>query len=326
MAACVEIWESDPEALHYHGSGYIALGPPSQEPDLAEVFERQQRIGYPSRAAPRRATGRAPTCAACTATGAREGLSVCLHEHARRLRLQPRVDARPGRARRARPAPQIAEGVEVTGLRVRRLGRGDRGPDERRARSRSSRSSSPSAPGSRGCGRCSGSPTGSTSAVPTAASTATCRCGPTGTCRRARSSCRRRRCDTDDGARVARPARRLRPPACATTTAPLLTDEPWGIYVKPDRDVGPGRRRAAAPSVRASRSTPTRPAPSSRGFPGPLVRGALALHGALRGLPRRSTASCARAAPARSRPTTSRSSTACARTSTSPRTPTTATR
>ena len=27
MAACVEVWESDPEALHYHGNGYIALGP-----------------------------------------------------------------------------------------------------------------------------------------------------------------------------------------------------------------------------------------------------------------------------------------------------------
>jgi len=40
MAACVEIWESDPETLAYHGSGYVALGPPSQEPDLAEVFER----------------------------------------------------------------------------------------------------------------------------------------------------------------------------------------------------------------------------------------------------------------------------------------------
>src|SRR3954466_698512 len=26
MAACVEIWQSDPEALHYHGSGYVALG------------------------------------------------------------------------------------------------------------------------------------------------------------------------------------------------------------------------------------------------------------------------------------------------------------
>src|ERR1041384_256611 len=36
MAACVEIWESDPEALPYHGSGYIALGPASPEADLVE--------------------------------------------------------------------------------------------------------------------------------------------------------------------------------------------------------------------------------------------------------------------------------------------------
>jgi methylglutamate dehydrogenase subunit A len=26
MAACVEIWESDPETFAYHGSGYVALG------------------------------------------------------------------------------------------------------------------------------------------------------------------------------------------------------------------------------------------------------------------------------------------------------------
>src|SRR4249919_4217329 len=42
MAACVEIWESDPETFAYHGSGYIALGPPAQEEELAEVFERQR--------------------------------------------------------------------------------------------------------------------------------------------------------------------------------------------------------------------------------------------------------------------------------------------
>ena len=48
MAACVEVWESDPETLHYHGNGYLALGPPTQESDLTEVYERQQRIGYPS--------------------------------------------------------------------------------------------------------------------------------------------------------------------------------------------------------------------------------------------------------------------------------------
>ena len=30
MAACVEVWESEPERLHYHPSGYIALGPTAQ--------------------------------------------------------------------------------------------------------------------------------------------------------------------------------------------------------------------------------------------------------------------------------------------------------
>ena len=46
MAACVEIWESDPETFAYYGSGYIALGDGAQEDDLTTVFERQQRIGY----------------------------------------------------------------------------------------------------------------------------------------------------------------------------------------------------------------------------------------------------------------------------------------
>src|ERR1700742_1817470 len=48
MAACVEIWESEPETLHYHGSGYIALGPAAQEQDLVAVAERKERIGYSS--------------------------------------------------------------------------------------------------------------------------------------------------------------------------------------------------------------------------------------------------------------------------------------
>ena len=81
MAACVEVWESEPEALHYHPSGYIALGPAAQESDLTAVYERQQRIGYPSELHVGEERGgrhmrslyrdwRAP------------GLTVCLHEHA----------------------------------------------------------------------------------------------------------------------------------------------------------------------------------------------------------------------------------------------------
>lgn len=114
MAACVEIWESDPEALHYTGSGYLALGPQVQEADLTEVFERQQRIGYPSE----------------VFVGEREvrdhmkglyhdwrapGLSVCLHEKAGGFAFNR--DAMLGLADKARAAgADILEDVGVTGF------------------------------------------------------------------------------------------------------------------------------------------------------------------------------------------------------------------
>ena len=116
MAACVEIWESDPETLAYHGSGYIALGDGAQEADLTTVFERQQRIGYESELI----TGEA-------AVGAhmRElfddwrapGLSVCLHEHQGCFAFNR--DSMLGLASKARAAgASIEEGVEVTGFEL----------------------------------------------------------------------------------------------------------------------------------------------------------------------------------------------------------------
>ena len=114
MAACVEIWESDPEALHYHGSGYVAVGPPSQEPDLVEVFERQQRIGYPSelhtgeRAVREHMSALYPDWRA-------PGLTVCLHEHAGGFAFNR--ESMLGLAAKARAAgARIIEGVEVTGF------------------------------------------------------------------------------------------------------------------------------------------------------------------------------------------------------------------
>jgi glycine/D-amino acid oxidase-like deaminating enzyme len=114
MAACVEIWESEAEALHYHGSGYIALGPPAQEGDLIQVYERQQQIGYPSE----------------LHTGAAEverhmrslyqdwhapGLTVCLHEHVGGYAFNR--ESMFGLADKARAAgAQILPGVEVTGF------------------------------------------------------------------------------------------------------------------------------------------------------------------------------------------------------------------
>ncbi len=114
MAACVEIWESDPELLHYHGSGYIALGPAEQEEDLAEVHERQRRIDYPSQLV----TGEAEVAAhmlGLFADWRAEGLTVCLHESAGGFAFNR--ESMHGLAAKARTAgAEIAEGVEVTGF------------------------------------------------------------------------------------------------------------------------------------------------------------------------------------------------------------------
>src|ERR1700747_1670547 len=114
MAACVEVWASDPEALHYHGTGYVALGPPAQESDLIEVHERQQRIGYPSELY----VGEeevANHMRSLYGDWRAPGLTVCLHERAggyafnRESALGP-----PAKARRA--GARIESGVAVTGF------------------------------------------------------------------------------------------------------------------------------------------------------------------------------------------------------------------
>jgi methylglutamate dehydrogenase subunit A len=116
MAACVEVWESDPEALHYHGTGYIALGPPAQESDLTEVHERQQRIGYPSELH----LGEADVSAHMRALypdWRAPGLTVCLHEHAGGYAFNR--ESMLGLADKARAAgAEIREGVEVTGFEM----------------------------------------------------------------------------------------------------------------------------------------------------------------------------------------------------------------
>jgi glycine/D-amino acid oxidase-like deaminating enzyme len=80
MQACVEVWESDPAAYHYNPVGYIALGAPVQEPDLAATYERQERIGYRSElivgadAVDEHMRSLFPDWRA-------KGVTVCLHEH-----------------------------------------------------------------------------------------------------------------------------------------------------------------------------------------------------------------------------------------------------
>ncbi len=114
MAACVEIWESDPEAFHYHGSGYIALGPAEQESDLAAVHERHQRIGYPSELI----TGEAAVAEHMRALypdWRAQGVTVCLHEQ--RGGFAFNRESMLGLAGKARAAgAEIVDGVAVTGF------------------------------------------------------------------------------------------------------------------------------------------------------------------------------------------------------------------
>ena len=114
MAACVDIWESDPEAFHYHGSGYIAIGPAEQESDLTEVHERHARIGYPSELI----TGEAAVAEHMRALypdWRARGVSVCLHEQ--RGGFAFNKESMLGLADKARAAgAEIVEGVAVTGF------------------------------------------------------------------------------------------------------------------------------------------------------------------------------------------------------------------
>jgi methylglutamate dehydrogenase subunit A len=114
MAACVEVWESDPATFHYHGTGYLALGPPGQEDDLATVHERQRRIGYPSELLVGERAVRAHMRELFPDWRA-EGLTVCLHEQAGGFAFN--LESMRGLAHKARGAgARIVEGVEVTGF------------------------------------------------------------------------------------------------------------------------------------------------------------------------------------------------------------------
>ena len=322
MAACMDIWESDPEAFTYHGSGYVALGPAAQEPDLVEVAERHERIGYPSELICGEAAV-AEHMRAMFPDWRAEGPDRLPARAARRLRVQPRVDARAGR-QGARGGRGDRRGRRGHGLRARRRRRGHarahaRGRHRRRAGRRRRR-----ARGSPACGRCWGCRPASTCTQPDGERGApTGRCGRTGTCRRARSPSTRARSRAPTG----------RPPRCCTSTPTrrcTTTTAAWSRTSRGATTSSPtgSPSRAAprpSPSAPSSRSTRIPPAPSTRASP---TCGRPPCRTAWRASPARgrATARSARAASARSRPTTSPSSTTWRRTSTWPPTPTTATR
>ena len=48
MRVSFDIWESDPEAFHFHNCEYIAVVPEPQDADIEAIYARQQGEGFPS--------------------------------------------------------------------------------------------------------------------------------------------------------------------------------------------------------------------------------------------------------------------------------------
>lgn len=48
MAHSVTVWESDPEAYHYHPVGYMQISPEVMHEGVASIYEQQKAIGYES--------------------------------------------------------------------------------------------------------------------------------------------------------------------------------------------------------------------------------------------------------------------------------------
>ena len=114
MQACVEVWESDPEAYAYNPVGYIALGAARQEADLTATYERQERIAYDSElivgadAADAHMKELFPDWRA-------QGVTVCLHEHQGGFAFN--MDSVRGLYEKCRSQDvNVLTGVEVTGF------------------------------------------------------------------------------------------------------------------------------------------------------------------------------------------------------------------
>jgi glycine/D-amino acid oxidase-like deaminating enzyme len=114
MQACVEVWESDPEAYAYNPVGYIALGAAVQEADLTEVAARHERIGYRSELITGEAEVRAHMVEVFPDWRA-QGVTICLHEHQGGFAFN--LDSVHGLVAKCESeGVEIRSGVEVTGF------------------------------------------------------------------------------------------------------------------------------------------------------------------------------------------------------------------
>jgi methylglutamate dehydrogenase subunit A len=114
MAANVEVWEQDPPGFSYHPVGYVALGCGAQMDDLTAVYERQQRIGYPSELIVGADAVRSHMKEMFPDWRA-QGVEVCLHEE--KGGYANNMASMQGLAKKAQEAgARLVTGVTVTGF------------------------------------------------------------------------------------------------------------------------------------------------------------------------------------------------------------------
>ena len=325
MQACVEVWESDPAAYAYNPVGYIALGASVQEADLDGDVRAPGADRLPLGADRRRGRGgRAHEGALPRLARARRDRVPARAPG--RVRVQPGVRATGCAGKCRAEGVSVLEGVEVTGFEDAPDGSIVGGRDVARARSRSaSRSSIAPGPWAKRFWALLGLP--ETIDVHTPSGDVV-RDRPMWTYwnlqegevdgRSAVVRDRRRRRAARDPSRHRRAAvHRRRRPRDRRAVGDLLQARP---------PLGAGRRVAA----RRRRRRRARPVPADDRrrpvLPGPLLRRALARDERASRAAARGTGSRARAASARSPPTTSRCSTTCGRTCTRSSTRTTGTR
>jgi glycine/D-amino acid oxidase-like deaminating enzyme len=114
MAANVEVWEQDPPGFSYHPVGYAALGCGAQVDDLTAVYERQQRLGYPSELIVGADAVRSHMKEMFPDWRA-QGVEVCLHEE--KGGYANNMASMQGLAKKAQEAgARLVTGVKVTGF------------------------------------------------------------------------------------------------------------------------------------------------------------------------------------------------------------------
>lgn len=114
MNVSIEVWESDPQAFHFHNCEYIAVTPEIQNQDVEAIYARQQAEGYASTLVQGEQKVFEYMRAIFPDWRAR-GLTSLLHEH--RSGFAFNKDAMLGLAGKAEAAGvKILTGVKVTGF------------------------------------------------------------------------------------------------------------------------------------------------------------------------------------------------------------------